>query len=326
MTKYFGVALMIAACVAGQAELRNPRTYGEMCDASAAVALDENHFAVADDEGNTLRVYKRGEDLPTREFDIAKFLGNSKKTESDLEGAARVGNRVYWIGSHGRGRDGKEEPHRQRFFATDIKGEMGRKLEPVGKPYTTLLKDLFADPRFKNSALQKSSLLSPKHQGGLNIEGMCGRASDGAVLIAFRTPVPDGKALILPLLNPDKVIRGEHARFGDLITLDLGGYGIRDLAPDENGFLILASATHGPHIFKIYYWDGQSGKPQVVSDERFEGWNPEALFRFPSDPPGVFQILSDDGRHMGGGIPCKDFPKEQRRFRAGELHVDSLKR
>jgi hypothetical protein len=31
-----------------------------MCDASAAVALDADHFVVADDENNVLRIYRRG--------------------------------------------------------------------------------------------------------------------------------------------------------------------------------------------------------------------------------------------------------------------------
>jgi hypothetical protein len=321
MIKILTCALMIAACCVSRGELQKVRTYGEMCDASAAVALDADHFAVADDEGNTLRVYKRGEDAPVREYDVGKFLGNSKRTESDLEGAARVGDRIYWISSHGRGREGQVEPHRQRLFATQIEGKKGRKLDPIGKPYTNLLKDLFADPRFKRFGLEEASLLAPKHQGGLNIEGMSARA-DGALLIAFRTPVPNGKALIVSLLNPDKVIHGEHAKFGEMIALDLGGFGIRDLAPDDNGYLIIASSIHGARTFRLYYWDGKGGKPQVISGESFEGLNPEAIFRFPNDPPGVFQILSDDGRHMGGGRPCKDFPKEQRRFRAGELHVE----
>jgi hypothetical protein len=168
-------------------------------------------------------------------------------------------------------------------------------------------------------------LLAPKHFGGLNIEGMCA-GSNGSLFIAFRTPVPHGKALIVPLLNPDKVIHGKHARFGDMIALDLGGFGIRDLTAAGDGYLLIASATRGPKNFRLYWWDGKDGKPVVIPGERFEGLNPEAIFRFPDDPPGVFQVLSDDGKNMEGGRPCKDFPKEQRHFRAGEVHVELPKR
>jgi len=315
----FVAAALLVFTILG--ELKNPQIYSEMCDASAAVALDQNHFAVADDEGNTLRVYKRNEADPKREYEVHKFLGNSKKTESDLEGAARIGDRIYWISSHGRNKEGEEAPHRQRFFATDIEGKKGLKLEPIGQPYTNLLEELFEDARFKQFGLERASLRAPKHKGGLNIEGMCA-GPNGSVLIGFRTPVPRGKGLVVPLLNPDKVIHGEPAKFGEMITLDLSGFGIRDLAPAGDGFLIIASATHGPKSFRLYWWDGKDGKPQMIPDETFDGLNPEAIFRFPDDPPGVFQILSDDGKFMGAGRECKDFPKEQRHFRAGELHVE----
>ena len=322
--------LFIALAAAGflsvvRGELHNPQMYSEMCDASAAVALDENHFAVADDEGNTLRVYKKGDPKPTGEYEVHKFLGNARRAESDLEGAARIGNRIYWISSHGRNREGDEALQRQRFFATDIEGKNGHKLRPVGKTYGGLLEDLIEDESFKRFGLEHASLRSPKHKGGLNIEGMCA-GPNGSLYIGFRTPVPHGKALIAPLLNPDKVINGERAKFGEMITLDLGGFGIRDLTPAGDGFLLIASAVHGPKIFRIYWWDGKDGKPQAISTESFEGLNPEAIFRFPDDRPGVFQILSDDGKLMGAGRPCKDFPKEQRHFRAGELHIDLPKR
>jgi hypothetical protein len=325
MKRLFSILGAIAFASVGHSELRNPQTYSEMCDASAAVALDENHFAVADDEGNTLRVYKKGEAAPKHEFAVGKFLGNSKKNESDLEGAARIGDRIYWISSHGRNKDGEDAPHRQRFFATDIEGKKGRKLAPVGKPYGALLDDLFADDRFKRFGLERASLLAPKNRGGLNIEGMCA-GPNGSVLIGFRTPVPQGKGLIVPLLNPDKVIEGERAKFGEIIALDLGGFGIRDLTPGGEGFIIIGSAPHGPKFFRLYFWDGKNGKPEMIQGETFHGLNPEAIFRFPNDPPGVFQVLSDDGKFKEDGKECKDLPKAQRHFRAGELQIELPKR
>ena len=94
-------------------------TYRGLCDASAAVALDADHFIVAGDEDNTLRVYRRGRPESVREAPLASFLGSGDK-ESDLEAAAAVGSRIYWIASHGRNSKGKPRPERQRFFATDI--------------------------------------------------------------------------------------------------------------------------------------------------------------------------------------------------------------
>jgi hypothetical protein len=94
-------------------------TYRGPCDASAAVALDTEHFVVAGDEDNILRVYRHGRPEPVGEAPLAAFLGTADK-ESDLEAAAAIGQRIYWIASHGRNSKGKLRPDRQRFFATDI--------------------------------------------------------------------------------------------------------------------------------------------------------------------------------------------------------------
>ena len=79
--------------------------YRGPCDASAAVALDADHFVVAGDEDNTLRVYRRGRPEPVGEAPLAAFLASGNK-ESDLEAAAAVGQRIYWIASHGRNSKG----------------------------------------------------------------------------------------------------------------------------------------------------------------------------------------------------------------------------
>src|SRR6185503_11055346 len=54
----------LAAC---GASLTAPLIHLGMCDASAAVALSSDHFAVADDEDNPIRVYRADEgNLPTQ--------------------------------------------------------------------------------------------------------------------------------------------------------------------------------------------------------------------------------------------------------------------
>lgn len=81
-------------------------------------------------------------------FNLGSFLAvDPKQPESDLEGAARLGDRVYWITSHGRSRTGKERSSRQRFFATRFT-VVGDSVEgqPVGKPYSKLLEDLQGEP------------------------------------------------------------------------------------------------------------------------------------------------------------------------------------
>src|SRR5436190_11479290 len=123
------------------------------CDASPAVAVTTNLFIVADDEGNSLRVYRRDESgPPVQSFLAEPFLHvDPRKPETDLEGAARIGDRIYWITSHGRNRGGVEGGSRHRFFATTfyINSEGKVELKTVGRPYMRLQNDLLRDPRLR---------------------------------------------------------------------------------------------------------------------------------------------------------------------------------
>ena len=99
--------------------------YAGLCDASAAVAIGQGCFAVADDELDVLRIYRRGAAAPVGSVDLGAYLGNrsadGERDEADIEGSATLGSRIYWISSHARkGKTGALAPHRWRFFATDI--------------------------------------------------------------------------------------------------------------------------------------------------------------------------------------------------------------
>ena len=96
--------------------------YRGTSDASTAVSIGRDMFIVADDENNILRIYKTTKGgLPLFSFGLTKFLDvEPEHPEVDIEGATIIGERVYWISSHGRNKDGKVRPNRFRFFATMI--------------------------------------------------------------------------------------------------------------------------------------------------------------------------------------------------------------
>lgn len=317
MSRLLMTILAIFAQTALFAGVQNIHTYYEMCDASAAIPLDGKRFVVGDDEGNVLRVYERGGDRPVRTYDLSRFLiGRKKGKETDIEGAARVGDVIYWISSHGQNKDGKDAPNRHRLFGMRVLGG-GAMLDPIGKTYNGLVADILGDKRFDKYGFAAASKLAPKAKGGLNIEGICARA-DGSLLIGFRNPVPNGKALVLPLLNPDKVVLGERAKLGDMIELDFGGLGVRDIAMIDGRILIVAGRFDTSKDFRLYEWDGQK-TPVEIHGVKFGNMNPEAIFRFPGDPAGVYQFLSDDGGETINGRACKDCPKPQQRFRSGQF-------
>ncbi len=90
-------------------------SYRGTCDASAAVRLGSSSmFVSASDEDFILRVYDReAPGLPSVTADLEAFLKPSDPgKEPDIEGAAAVGNRIYWVTSHGRDKNRRrtEEP------------------------------------------------------------------------------------------------------------------------------------------------------------------------------------------------------------------------
>ena len=314
------IALTLFAGAAPGATASAVMAYSGPCDASAAVALDAEHFAVAGDEDNTLRVYRRGRSGPVAEAPLAAFLGSSGN-ESDLEAAAAVGTRIYWIASHGRNSKGKLRPDRQRFFATDVDpGAQPPGVTPAGTPYSGLLDDLAAAQTLAGLRLGDAARLAPEAPGGLNIEGLAAMP-DGSLLVAFRSPVPNGRALLVPLLNPAELVTaapGRKARFGAPILLELRGRGVRsiDRALDGRGYWIVAGPASDGGAFSLYRWSGlATDTPRIVDSSDLVGLRPEALFALPGSG-GALQILSDDGGVVTNGTACKDRPMAAQGFRA----------
>jgi len=296
----------------------NHAFYVGMCDASAAVALNNELFAVANDEDNSLRIYhatKGG--LPVSSQDLSTLLRvDRKKPETDLEAACWLGDHIYWISSHGRNRDGKFRASRHRFFATKVEQKAGRlQLSVVGRVYVNLLPDLLRDSRLRPFRLDRASLLPPKAAGGLNIEGLCDTPED-TLLIGFRNPIPQKRALIVPLLNPAEVINGKISRLGAPLLLDLGGRGIRDIVRWRNRYIIIAGAHDGSENSKLFEWSGDSAPPRELTSVTFKNFNPEAIIVYP-DNVKPFQLLSDDGTVLINGVGCKTIANTNlKKFRA----------
>lgn len=298
------------------------------CDASGAVPLDSRRFAVGDDEDSVLRIYdaERG-GPPLHIVNVAEHLDlNTKKKgkkkrapkkkrmkspETDIEAATLLDGHAFWITSHGLTKKGERDPRRFRFFATELPTEADE-LGMLGKPYQSLLNDMLADKRLVDLGVDAASQRPPDERGGLNIEGLTS-TPEGHVLIGFRNPVPNDKAIALPLLNPKGVLEGETAKFGAPLLLDLGGFGIRSLSSWHGSYLVIAGAIGDGEGSRLYQWDG-SKELKHVSAARFDDLNPEGFFT-PEDRTDIM-VLSDDGARTLEGERCKDLKdSEQKRFR-----------
>jgi hypothetical protein len=317
-------AALFAASLAGGTsapETTPVMTRSGACDASGAVAVGPGTFVVASDEDNVLRVYgPDGAKPQAGALDVSAFLGVAPGgSEADIEGATRIGDVIYWITSHGADKKGRLRESGRRLFATQVAVAEGRaQFTPLGTPYETLVQDLVADPGLHPLGLKAAAKRAPKTPNALNIEGLTA-TPEGGLLIGFRNPIPQGKALVVPLLNPNDVVMGKaKAKLGPPILLSLAGLGIRSIeySAGRGEYLIVAGPDGVTGPFHLYRWAGsKSDAPIEVPGVSFAGLQPEALIVYP-DNAKTIEILSDDGTRDIRGVACKDLPVDQRVFRS----------
>ena len=308
--------------------------YFSMCDASAGLAVDNEHFVVANDEDNILRIFHIDQSSPVQSFDLSEFLGieyDDKSPETDIEGAARLGDYYFFITSHGRDKKGRFRENRCRFFAVQIeKSDDQFIIRPVGKPYRRLMDDLVLVNGLKKVGLRaaylpddkKNEQLNPKIRG-VNIEGLSSTPDGRQLLIGFRNPRPDNKAIVIALKNPvDVMLKGAAPWFGKPVFLDFGGLGVRGMEynPQIGQYMIIAGAYDAAKQSVLYLWRGGTDAAVAAQEmPKEKEWNPETLILYPGSMR--IQILSDDGTILtqndaGETCSCKDLAdSRQKKFR-----------
>jgi hypothetical protein len=288
-------------------------TFEGSCDASGAVPLDERRFLAIDDEDDRVRVYdaeRGGKPLRTLVFSPPLPASEGKRPEADLEGIARIGDEIFFLSSHARRRSGKLDLHRRLFFATGLPAS-GDHLPVIGEPYQRLLEDMVASPALARFDLGAAAEHAPAEPGGLNCEGLA-PAADGSLLLGFRNPRPDGKALLVRLVNPRDVLHGQPARFEDARLLDLGGFGISALAPFRDAHLLLAGPVSERASFRLYRLPATE-LPSPIGGVDLVGLSAEGFYA-PAGQ-GRVMVLSDDGTALRAGKPCKKAEPAQKAFR-----------
>jgi hypothetical protein len=263
----------------------------------------------------------------------------SSSDEADLEDAARIGNRVYGITSHGRDKNGNLERERYRFFGLDLAGTVPS-LTITGAGYSsTLLDKLLVSANWLTPNSSVISLLSSSSQlnqstvpalapklDGTNIEGLAWLPTaqrPKQLVLGFRNPQASAGAIVVSLLNADAVLTGATPSFGEATLLDLQGLGIRAMtwSPVHGALLILAGGKDEGGAFRLYKWSGVSGQaPVAVQDVLAPASSaPEAIVIYP-DTRDV-QVLFDQGEHLISGTICKDASSASRFFSDVIIHV-----
>jgi hypothetical protein len=327
-------------------------------DASTALAIDANWMYVGDDENQVLRIFSRTHSGgPVAEYDASPFLRlidlytNGAPKEVDIEASTRVGNRLFWLGSHSHAFDATERTNRARMFATDLSGSgTNAQLKVVGH-YNFLKVDLLEWDAHNGHGkganyygLVDSGAIgvNPKEPdgSGFNLEGLCmAPGSTTNAYIAFRAPLvpPDAraKALLVPVRNFARLAtKGGgpgSALFGAPIELNLGGRGVRSIEGNGTNYLIIAGPPGAgdnlppPGNFRAFTWTGQPGDAPQEHDADLAGLNPEGIVEVPPGPwsaTNLFQILSDNGtnRFYGDDIQAKHLEIRQlKKFRVDTI-------
>jgi hypothetical protein len=181
------LGLLCRTAVTARAE-PNVLTFPGICDASAAIAVDDKTIIVADDENSFLSTYDlQNPQLPKKS--TIPLAGG----EFDLEGAAVFAGRIVWISSYGRNKDGEVKESRFQLLTSHRIDQARGRLEEAFSPSFTGLRSLIAASPDSQYAPLAAAIgvkpedpdLAPKEHG-FSVEGITARGDD--LLIGLRNP------------------------------------------------------------------------------------------------------------------------------------------
>lgn len=182
---------------------------------------------------------------------------------ADPEAVAYGGSFFYMVGSQSR----NEPPERNSLvrFA----------LDPVNK---TLLGQADVMPNLRDYLIENVPELksvADVKENGIDIEGIAYDSVGDRLLLGFRSPLVNGKALIVPikLRNPRGAFSADNILPpGPAIQIQLGGLGIRDFEFDVRSstyFLIAGAPVHGETpTFSLWEWNGGVDQQNPDSNPR----------------------------------------------------------
>jgi hypothetical protein len=243
-------------------------------DASAVALWKGRALVVSDevtDEGNVLQVLDAdGPDFRAAANGIIALDVDGEgegDEEMDLEGIAVSGSDIFVIGSHSAKRK-KVDPDKK--YKKNLEALLA---PPKAEPARDVLLHLRLTDDGQAGEISRTSLrdilesMEPfasftkgaSKENGVDIEGLAVWKSH--LYVGFRGPVLRGN--FTPILR---------CKFGvpvsepEVLFVDLGGRGVRDLAHVADGLVILAGPIgDGPGSYQIYLWDGRDMVPGVGS-------------------------------------------------------------
>jgi hypothetical protein len=246
--------------------------------------------------------------------DTVRLIENTfkgKPLELDGEGVAYTDGFYYVMGSHGHPRD-KNKKLRPTKDADKIRARIAASSQIVRIRVDQDSKALAIDRTDKLRAfIAAETLLAPfadrrLENNGLTIEGIAIRRD--RLLAGFRGPsLNNGRAAVLSVALD--ALFGSALPNPRLYQLPLGGgRGVRDLAPLDDGILILAGPTaDGPGPYAIFWWDGETESVRLLKDlasvvGKKGKRKAEALLPLDKGSSGMRVLIMFDGEKEGAPV------------------------
>jgi pSer/pThr/pTyr-binding forkhead associated (FHA) protein len=219
---------------------------------------------------------------------------------SDPEGITYDGSFFYIVGSQSHAEAGQRNALARFTFDPTTQSIQGQ-AEVMSNLRDFLLQNV---PELKDASEK------PGNAGGLNIEGIAWDLVNGRFLLGLRSPVINGKALVVPIKLRDP--RGPFTTEnllppGPVIQLSLGGLGIRDIQYDKrtNLFLIIAGAPSSGGNTESWLWewngDVDQSNPASLPQQAIQldaAMKPEGTTNIRMGGRDYMLIVGDGGRYM----------------------------
>lgn len=202
---------------------------------------------------------------------------------------------IYAITSHSRNGKGEEKTSREKLVRFRLEGDH------VAAP--VVVKALKAALTAAHPVLAAAAAIPEvKTESGFNIEGLEMAPDCRRLLLGFRSPLLDRRAIVASIENPaDLFGAGAAPRISPrLDLLDLGGHGIRGMSyiPTLEGYLVISGpVSKAQGQFQLWFWSGRSSDaprrvtvPGLPGFEHAEGVSPASI-----EGRQHIVIVSDDG-------------------------------
>ncbi|QOP40345.1 DUF3616 domain-containing protein [Sulfurimonas marina] len=234
---------------------------------SGATTVEKNKVLIVEDESSSrpLKLITFDEEnqvVEIGDLHIPKKIKKSFKKEiEDLEAITSNGNIVYAITSHSLNRSNEQKKAREKLLMFHYEDESIIDMEV----YNHLKDELIA---------LEANLFGDKLLGynAINIEGLTVDTTDNSLVLGFRAPLHNAKAIILAIKNPKELFTKNPPKplFKEPLYIDLNGLGIRGIKYDEqkNGYWIIAGdAGQRTSKFQLYFLDKNTQKASLVKKD-----------------------------------------------------------